>query len=82
MGTLISTILKVPALTQILGAVVDEGKNRLSKTKVGGVALVAIAPDWAELIPAAISGDATAIGRLVGVVVTWTLIWLGRGTKG
>ena len=82
MGTFISAILQTPGATALFGAIVKNGMHRISKTKVGGTALLAVAPDWAALLPAVAEGDAMAIGKLVGIAVAWLMIWMGRGTKG
>jgi len=79
---IVSTLLKIPGATTALGAVVDDTTRRISKTKVGGAAMLAVAPDWEVLIPAVMSGDPAAIGKLVGIIVAWIIMLWGRGKKG
>jgi len=80
-AVLISTLLKTPLVAEALGAVTSNGNGRISKTKVGITGLMAIAPDWADLIPRAFSGDWPAIGQLAGIAVAYGLALWGRGTR-
>ena len=77
MGNLIPLVI-----TSILGKITAEGKRKVSKTKVGVVGLLAVAPNWEMLIPSALSGDPGAIGTLVGIAITFALTLWGRGNKG
>jgi len=65
-------------LTSLIGKVVGEGMA-VSKTKAAAHAtgVNALFALW----PLTSTGDPTAIGQMVALVVTWALVLWGRGNK-
>mgnify|MGYP001585177022 CR=1 FL=1 len=80
---LISTLLKVPGITSLLGSAAEGGKRRFSKTKVGAN-LAMLGAGWEvlpTLLPAALGGDPEAIGKLILIIGGYVLTLWGRGNK-
>lgn len=78
----VNAVLKTPAVTTLVGKVTGDGTRRISRGKGGVAAVLAIGPDWGELLPAAFSGDWAAVGKLVALAITWAISIWGAGNDG
>lgn len=80
MGAIVGALVSL-AGKQVVNAASGQVEKSVSKTKIAAAGLLAVGPDWGDLIGRALQKDPEAIGKIVLLVATYALTLWGRGNE-